>query len=103
MEINKKVTLTDNDRKLINNLTNYKYLKLSALMHKNRISDNKDEEKLISIDNLSDSELNYILPKIDVYIAERHEFGANLGYFDETWMFDYSALQDKIKYRLGIK
>lgn len=103
MKINKKIALTDDDRKLINNLANYPYLKLSTIMHRNRLSDNKNEENLISIDDLSDSELKDILPQIDVYVVEQHEFRVNLGSFDEVWMLDYCALKDKIKDRLGIK
>lgn len=101
MKTNKKATLTDDDKKLIYNLANYEYLKLASLMHNKRISDNKNKENLISIDDLSDSELNYILPKIDVYVAEQLEL--SLDYSDELWMLDYSALQDKINRRLGIK
>ncbi|MBU3173367.1 hypothetical protein [Clostridium estertheticum] len=94
---NEVIVLTEEDKKIIDKLKISPILKMANIARKVKI------ENILSIDDLSDSELNYILPKIDVYIAEQHEFRANLGSFDEVWMFDYSALQDKIKYRLGIK
>lgn len=102
MQSNNDLILTDGDKKIIIELAMSPYQSFLSIARKYRLNTNITEEKIISIDDFSDSELEQILSNIDLYVSEEHNIRLSLGSFDEFWMVDYWTLKDAIKMKLGL-